>query len=123
MTPLPILFKALSDGNRLRIVMALAEQEELCACQLIDLLGLAGATTSRHLAVLAQAELLASRKAGRWVHYRLHPELRAERALLDWLVARWEEAPEREADRRALRAILCCRPEEICARQRKSSCC
>ena len=34
--------KALADGNRLRVVMALTEQEELCLCQLTELLGWVG---------------------------------------------------------------------------------
>ena len=68
----PLLpLKALADRNRLRIVAALADYEELCACQLTELLGVSGATASRHLAQLTASGLLASRKDGRWVHYCL----------------------------------------------------
>jgi len=62
--------KALSDPNRVRMLCAL-RVGELCVCQLIELLGLAPSTVSKHLSVLNQAELVESRKEGRWVHYRL----------------------------------------------------
>lgn len=62
--------KALSDPNRVRMLCAL-RGGELCVCQLIELLGLAPSTISKHLSILNQAELIDSRKEGRWVYYRL----------------------------------------------------
>ncbi len=62
--------KALSDPSRLRALAALREGE-LCVCQLIALLNLAPSTVSKHLSVLHEADLVESRKEGRWVHYRL----------------------------------------------------
>ena len=62
--------KALSDSSRVRLLCALREGE-LCVCQLIELLGLAPSTVSKHLSILNQAALIESRKEGRWVHYRL----------------------------------------------------
>ena len=47
--------KALADGNRLRVVMALTDQEELCVCQITELLNLAMPTVSRHMSVLQKA--------------------------------------------------------------------
>ena len=64
------VMKALSDENRLRALMALAGGE-LCVCQIIELLGLAPSTVSKHMAVLHQAGLVEARKDGRWVYYRL----------------------------------------------------
>jgi len=64
------IVKALADENRIRILMALHERE-LCVCDIIDLLGLAPSTVSKHLSILYQAGLLESRKDGRWVYYRL----------------------------------------------------
>jgi ArsR family transcriptional regulator len=61
------LFKALSDMNRLRIVVALGRYEELCACQITELLQVTGATVSRHLGVLQHAGVLKSRKEGRFL--------------------------------------------------------
>ena len=65
--------KALSDENRLRALMALTDGE-LCVCQIIELLGLAPSTVSKHMAVLHHAGLVETRKDGRWIYYRLAEE-------------------------------------------------
>ncbi len=65
-----IVAKALADDNRVRALMALRERE-LCVCDIIELLGLAPSTVSKHLSIMYQAGLLESRKDGRWVYYRL----------------------------------------------------
>ncbi len=62
--------RAIADPSRLRI-LKLLESGELCVCQITAVLGLAPATVSKHLSLLRQAGLVAQRKAGRWVHYRL----------------------------------------------------
>ncbi len=64
------VIKALADENRVRILLALRNCE-LCVCQIIEFLGLAPSTVSKHLSILYQAGLLESRKDGRWVYYRL----------------------------------------------------
>jgi DNA-binding transcriptional ArsR family regulator len=61
--------KALSDPGRVRILCALRDAE-LCVCQIVELLGLATSTVSKHMAILRQARLVESRKDGRWVYYR-----------------------------------------------------
>ena len=62
--------KALSDEGRVRVLMFLREGE-LCVCEIVEMLGLAPSTVSKHLAILQQAELIDSRKDGRWIYYRL----------------------------------------------------
>ena len=62
--------KALTDENRLRILMALRNRE-LCVCQVTAFLDLAPSTTSKHLSILRQARLIESAKHGKWVYYRL----------------------------------------------------
>ena len=62
--------KALSDENRVRALMMLQEGE-LCVCQLIEMLGLAPSTVSKHMSILRQARLVQARKEGRWMYYRL----------------------------------------------------
>src|SRR5208282_6581214 len=62
--------KALSDPNRVRILLAL-RRGELCVCQITELFGFAPSTVSKHLSILHQAGLVESRKAERWVFYRL----------------------------------------------------
>jgi len=62
--------KALGDEGRLRVLVALAGRE-LCVCEIIELLGLAPSTVSKHLSILRQAGIVEARKNGRWIYYRL----------------------------------------------------
>jgi ArsR family transcriptional regulator, arsenate/arsenite/antimonite-responsive transcriptional repressor len=64
------IVKALGDENRVRALLALRGRE-LCLCQIIELLGLAPSTVSKHMSILKQARLVDTRKSGRWVFYRL----------------------------------------------------
>jgi len=68
--PAALLFKALGDETRLRIV-ALLSHGELCVCHLEAALQLAQPTASRHLSVLRAAGVVDSRRDGSWVYYRL----------------------------------------------------
>jgi ArsR family transcriptional regulator len=122
MQPVPTILKALADPNRLRVVWALTAARELCACQLTELLGVAGATVSRHLATLAQAGLIQSRKDGRWVHFSLVPAFRRS-GLFRWLDQQSQADPQRDADRRTLAAIVAEDPVDLCRRQRGITCC
>jgi ArsR family transcriptional regulator len=108
--------KALADGNRMRVVAALMEREELCVCQIVEILGLATATVSRHMRILENARLVVGRKDGRWVYYRLAQPLPA--ALRQWLTESLWNAPEVQADRALLDRILVRKPEELCRRQK-----
>ncbi len=107
--------KALSDPNRVRIVLALREGE-LCVCQIQQLLGLATSTTSKHLSVLGQAGLVEFRKEGRWAYYRLggDGESPAVEEILRWVLR--HAAGDREVlrDRERLKEILTYSPEELC---------
>ena len=116
------ILKALADRNRLRIVLALQGVDELCACQVTELLQVAGATVSRHLALLVNAGLLENRKEGRWVFHRLKVS-EDNRQVLQWVAASAEGMAEAASDRRAIREIVACDPAEICRRQRGEACC
>jgi ArsR family transcriptional regulator, arsenate/arsenite/antimonite-responsive transcriptional repressor len=70
------LFKALGDPTRLRVV-ALLTHGELCVCHIEAALGLPQPTVSRHLAVLRNGGVVATRREGTWVYYRLAPQLDA----------------------------------------------
>ncbi|MCP4021796.1 MAG: winged helix-turn-helix transcriptional regulator, partial [Desulfobacteraceae bacterium] len=70
------ILKALSDKNRLRITAALLHYDELCACQITELLQLSGATVSRHLSLLHQSKILGRRKDGRWIFYFFRPKIK-----------------------------------------------
>ena len=69
------LFRMLADPTRLRMIMLLIADGELCVCELTHALGLSQPKISRHLAHLRETHLLASRRAGQWMYYRIHPEL------------------------------------------------
>jgi len=112
--------KALSDIQRLRILMAL-RSGELCVCQIIAVLGLAPSTVSKHLSVLSGAGLVDSRKDGRWAYYRLpHGEaLKAVRPVLKWLAEALMGDDMIIKDAGKLQAALACPPESLSERQRK----
>ena len=67
-------FKALADRTRLRI-LALLGNNEVCVCHLHDSLGLPQPTVSRHLAYLRRSGLVAARREGVWMHYRIATSL------------------------------------------------
>ena len=64
------VFQALADGTRLRI-LGLLLSGEVCVCHLHESLGEPQPKVSRHLAYLRRAGLVATRREGLWVHYRL----------------------------------------------------
>lgn len=70
LTDLECLFKALADTTRLRI-LGLLLAGEVCVCHIHESLRIPQSRASRHLAYLRRAGLVAARKEGLWVHYRL----------------------------------------------------
>ncbi|NUP90282.1 MAG: winged helix-turn-helix transcriptional regulator [Candidatus Sumerlaeia bacterium] len=119
--------RALSDPARIRTLLVVGEND-LCVCQIIEMLGLAPSTVSKHLQILSQAGLVITRKEGRWVHVRLPRCDEASPAVcgaLAWLRASLEGDQQAEADTRQLAQLLCIPREEISRRQieRMRSCC
>ena len=107
--------KALSDENRVRALMALAGGE-LCVCQVIELLGLAPSTVSKHMAILRQAGLVETRKDGRWIYYRLaeQPALPCVRQALA-MALEWLGKDDRiRKDARTLKDVRKMTREELC---------
>jgi DNA-binding transcriptional ArsR family regulator len=107
MRDLMAVLKALADENRVRILMALCPKE-LCVCQIVELLGLAPSTVSKHMAILKQARLVDSRKEGRWMFYRMaEDDAPAEAREMTSLVSRLlADDPEGREDAKRLRQIL-----------------
>jgi ArsR family transcriptional regulator, arsenate/arsenite/antimonite-responsive transcriptional repressor len=64
-------FHALSEPLRIQTIEYL-RQRELCVCELCELLGIDQSKLSFHLKVLKAAELVQTRKEGRWIYYRLN---------------------------------------------------
>ena len=108
------IVKALADESRVRALMALAGGE-LCVCQIIELLGLAPSTVSKHMAVLHQARLVETRKDGRWIYYRL-PDEPSEGVGEALTLTRESLAGDRQIrdDARRLRAIRKMTRQELC---------
>ena len=65
----------LSDANRLKIVTMISQRGELCACKILDELGIAQPTLSHHMKVLCSCGLVKCRKEGKWMHYSLATEV------------------------------------------------
>lgn len=104
-------FKALGDKTRLRILMML-QVRPLCGCEVSEILGLAPSTTSKHLSLLRQADLVEDRRAGKWVIYSLpsapDPTVRS---LLELLERQLSQDPQVAQDRElstALEGTLTC---------------
>lgn len=112
--------KALSDGQRLRMLMLL-QTGELCVCQIVEVLRLATSTVSKHLSVLAAAGLVECRKDGRWAYYRLvEQKLESDAALLAWIRSSLRRDPAVLMDGEALSRVKNQNLEILCRQQRKS---
>jgi DNA-binding transcriptional ArsR family regulator len=119
MRDLMAVLKALADENRVRALMAL-RPGELCVCQIIELLGLAPSTVSKHMAILKQARLVDSRKQGRWMFYSLAKreapvEARKIAAMVSQLLA---DNPQMRDDAKRLARILKVDPELLCEKHK-----
>ena len=93
---------ALGEPNRLRL-LGMLSRGELCLCDLTAGIELVSSTVSNHMAVLKRAGLVASRKEGRWAHFRLAdaeagtPAASALRWALDHLPAECLRPPEADS--------------------------
>ena len=101
-----LLFKALSDETRLRI-MTLLTHGELCVCDLMEVMVLPQSTVSRHLATLRQAGLVEDRRQGVWIFYRLveNPK-HIYKELLDILSGGLGHLDQVQSDRKKLKELM-----------------
>jgi ArsR family transcriptional regulator, arsenate/arsenite/antimonite-responsive transcriptional repressor len=104
-----LLFKALGDRTRLRLLNLMAAGE-VCVCFFVEVLGTSQPKVSRHLAYLRRAGVVAARREGKWMHYRIStPEdphaARVFAEVLTWL----GEEREMQKDRARMENI-CCAP-------------
>ncbi|MCF7919584.1 MAG: metalloregulator ArsR/SmtB family transcription factor [Candidatus Cloacimonetes bacterium] len=117
------VFKALADSNRLRIIAALTQYDELCATQIIELLQVKGASASRQLGILMSAGLVESRRDGRWVYYSFQAPQSDYKSFIEWMKAEFEKSALVQQDIKLLEGITKYAPEELCRRQRGIKCC
>ncbi|MFH1614571.1 MAG: metalloregulator ArsR/SmtB family transcription factor [Planctomycetota bacterium] len=105
--------KALSDENRVRALMMLAGGE-LCVCQIIEMLGLAPSTVSKHMSILRQAGLVETRKEGRWIYYRLADGAKKSREILGWLQRHLKNDKRVLDDSKQLRRMQKMSKDQLC---------
>jgi len=110
--------KALADEQRVRMLLAL-QGRELCLCQLVELVGLASSTVSKHMSILRQSRLVEGRKVGRWVYYRLAGAgaSAAVRQAVEWVRKSLADDPQVLDDAQRLARILKLDPEALCESQ------
>ena len=81
-----LMFKAFCDENRIRILKLLCGGEK-CACKLLEEMCISQPTLSHHMKILCDARVVAGRKEGKWMHYRISPEgIQAAREYLNGLI-------------------------------------
>ena len=106
---LDVLFRALADATRLRLLNLIGDRE-ICVCYFVEILGLSQPKISRHLAYLRRAGIVAARREGRWTHYRLAmPKDSAARGILQETLKQIMEKAEMRRDVARLGAA-CCAP-------------
>ncbi|HEY0005733.1 MAG TPA: metalloregulator ArsR/SmtB family transcription factor [Pyrinomonadaceae bacterium] len=102
-----LLFRALADRTRLRLISLMGD-DELCVCFFVEVLKTNQPKISRHLAYLRKAGVVAARREGKWMHYRIvePPDEHAAsvfREVRAWLA----EEPEMQRDRIRLKKVCC----------------
>ena len=103
------LYRALADRTRLRLLNLMGD-DEVCVCFFVEVLKMSQPRISRHLAYLKQSGIVATRREGKWMHYRIviPPDPFAARLLADaraWLSSDKEMKKDRERLER-----VCCSP-------------
>jgi len=113
--------KALSDENRVRMLLAL-DGRELCVCQIIELLGLAPSTVSKHMSILANARLVEGRQKGRWRFYRLAGDDAPDEVqeAIAWTFRSISKIPQIRRDSERIKEVLKIDPEVLCKAQNRA---
>ena len=102
-----LLFKALADRTRLRLI-GLIDGSEVCVCFFVAVLKVSQPKISRHLAYLRRAGIVKARRDGKWMHYSLidPPDEHAARIFQE-VRASLAEHPEFQRDREKLLQVCC----------------
>jgi ArsR family transcriptional regulator len=106
------LFRALADRTRLRLLHLMAEQE-ICVCYFVTVIDVPQPKISRHLAYLRRAGIVAARREGKWMHYRLAvPADPHAAAILKATLEALQQDKELRADLQRFNR-LCCGPNSL----------
>ncbi len=104
-----LFFKALADRTRLRLLNLMGD-DEICVCFFVEVLGINQPKISRHLAYLRRAGVVAARREGKWMHYRVVEPKDPHAARVFQEVRTWiSEDKEMQKDRERL-VKVCCAP-------------
>ncbi len=102
-------FQALGDNTRLRLLNLMGDQE-ICVCYFVEILGGPQPKISRHLAYLRSAGIVAARREGKWMHYRVvMPQHIGASQILKQTLGWLKEEKSMQADRTRL-TRACCAP-------------
>ncbi len=107
-------FQALGDNTRLRLLNLMGEQE-ICVCYLVEILGQSQPKISRHLAYLRRAGIVAARREGKWMHYRIVMPADIGAAQLLRQTLAWMRADRKMQADRARLSKACCSPKKFAA--------
>ena len=69
------LFSLLSDETRLRCLVLLQKEKELCVCEISQIIGSIQPKISRHLALMRNSGIVSDERRGQWVYYSMSPSL------------------------------------------------
>jgi ArsR family transcriptional regulator len=105
-----LLFKALADRTRLRLLNLMGDGE-VCVCFFVEVLGTNQPKISRHLAYLRRAGVVAARREGKWMHYRVAAPADPRAARVFEEVMAWLRDDRDMQKDRARLANLCCAPQ------------
>ncbi len=105
-----MLFRALADRTRLRLLNLISEAE-VCVCFFVEVLQQSQPKISRHLAYLRRAGVVTARRDGKWMHYRIIEPSDVQAARVFAGVRQWlKEDREMQRDRERLMKV-CCAPQ------------
>ncbi len=105
-----LLFKALADQTRLRL-LNLIGPDEVCVCFFVEVLKINQPKISRHLAYLRRAGVVSARRDGKWIHYRVVEPADPQAANIFRQVQTWLVNDPAMKNDRARLAKLCCAPK------------
>jgi ArsR family transcriptional regulator len=109
-------FQALGDKTRLRLLNLMGDRE-ICVCYFVEILDQPQPKISRHLAYLRNAGIVAARRDGKWMHYRIvMPPNEGAAQVLRQVLQSLQEEKAMQADRNRLNKA-CCTPEKFVSLQ------
>jgi ArsR family transcriptional regulator, arsenate/arsenite/antimonite-responsive transcriptional repressor len=109
-----LLFAALADRTRLRL-LNLMDGKEVCVCYFVEILGQSQPKISRHLAYLRRAGIVAARREGKWMHYRIvAPKHAGAARILSEALSVLSDDKAMQADVMRLNKA-CCAPQKLSA--------